>query len=308
MVDIGKEKYLYLYLDNETMTGYVGETKDPKTRHSKHKYDTWPGRNDLINKIKDPPIIKADFKNMTAVQFAEHAVYEKYKDLGYDMLQKPPHPNIFKKYYDRIDDCKICGELGCDFTKERLEYILAVHHISKLCPICNKPFYYDPIRYQNKNKFNKKIYCSSYCSRISRIGSYNISKLCPVCNKAFSFDKEKHQNIVAFKKQVYCSYSCLNKSKGSRNVSKLCPGCNKPFYFDRKKHYNSRFKKQIYCSHNCYLNSKSSKSYNVSKLCPVCNKSFYFDLKKYGSLSRFQERIYCSRSCSDRRGKVYSNE
>jgi hypothetical protein len=169
MVDNGKDKYLYLYLDNESMTGYVGETKNIKNRHRQHKRDIWPGRKELVSKIGEPVAIKADFKSMTAVKFAEHATYLKYKDLGYDMLQKPPHPNIFKKYHNRVDECKICDELGCDFTKERLEYILAVHRVSKLCEMCQKPFYYDPVKHGHIIKFNNTKCCSLSCASKGRI-------------------------------------------------------------------------------------------------------------------------------------------
>jgi hypothetical protein len=403
MVNI-KEKYLYLYLDNETMTGYVGETQRGLRRYTEHKKSNVKARADLVKKVGKPVPIKTNFKNMTAIYFAEHAAYEMYKDKGYDMLQDPPHPNIFAKYKDRIDDCKICDELGCDFTKERLEYILAVHRVSKLCPGCNKPFYYDSIKHSSENDFNKRIFCSYDCMNQSRIsgsynisklcntcnkpfyfdkskykslpafnqkfycsydctwkgqstGSYNVSKLCPTCNKPYYYDKEKHSNLPEFNRMKYCSEPCAKKGfrtgshnvsklcptcnkpfyfkrekhrgipqfnrtvycsntcsvKGkwnldSYNISKLCPGCNKPFYFDKEKHFNNKFKKQIYCSHNCYSNSKRSYSRNVSKLCPVCNKPFYFNKEKYRNVSRFNERTHCSYGCSDRRGKVHSNE
>jgi hypothetical protein len=171
MVDIGK--YLYLYLDNESMTGYVGETKNLKKRHMNHKGSIWPGRRELVSKIGEPVTIKTDFKSMTAVQFAEHTAYELYKGLGYDMLQKPPHPNVFKKYKDRVDDCKICDELGCDFTKERLEYILAVHRVSKLCPACEKIFYFDPLKHQQIETFNRIECCSHSCAAKKRYNDPN---------------------------------------------------------------------------------------------------------------------------------------
>jgi hypothetical protein len=201
--ELENRKLLYLYLDNESMNGYVGETKDLKRRHMEHKGDIWPGRRELVSKI-DPVIIKADFNNMNAVKFAEHAGYLMYKEKGYNMLQKPPHPNIFAKYKDRIDDCKICDELGCDFTKERLEYILAVHRVSKLCPQCNKPFYYDSAKHSNISDFNKRIYCSKDCSNKARYntGSYNVSKLCVQCNKPFYHDPIKYKYINAFKKKI----------------------------------------------------------------------------------------------------------
>jgi hypothetical protein len=163
MVD-PKKKRLYLYLDNESMTGYVGETNNLKRRHMDHKGDIWPGRRELVSKIGEPVVIKADFNNMKAVWFAEHAVYEKYKAEGYDMLQKPPHPNVFKKYHDRVNSCQICDELGCDFSKERLDYILAVHRVSKLCECCQEVFYYDPVKHGTENKFNDRIYCSKSCA------------------------------------------------------------------------------------------------------------------------------------------------
>jgi hypothetical protein len=146
------------------MTGYVGETKDLNRRHMEHKGSIWPGRRELVSKIGEPVIIKTDFKNMKAVQFAEHAAYEKYKAEGYDMLQKPPHPNIFKKYKNKVDSCKICDELGCDFTKERLQYIFAVHRVSKICDECEKVFYYDPKKYRTEKIFNKRKYCSKSCA------------------------------------------------------------------------------------------------------------------------------------------------
>jgi hypothetical protein len=145
------------------MTGYVGETNNLKRRCSEHKRkDKWPGRPELVNKI-NPVIIKADFKNITAVRFAEHAAYEMYKEKGYDMLQKPPHPNIFTKYKDRVDECKICDELGCDFTKEKLEYILVVHRVSKLCDYCQEPFYFDPVKHKHITTFNRVKCCSKTC-------------------------------------------------------------------------------------------------------------------------------------------------
>jgi hypothetical protein len=248
------------------MTGYVGETKNLKRRHIQHRDDIWPGRRELVSKIGDPVVIKADFKNMNAVKFAEHAVYEKYKDLGYDMLQKPPHPNIFNKYKDRVDDCKICDELGCDFTKERLEYIIAVHRVSKLCmnPACNKPFYFDPIKH-NWHHFKKQKYCSYICN----------------------------SKIIGEKKQ-----------SGSFNVSKLCMNltCNKPFYFDKNKYGSLQdFNKITFCSNICRAKEKyNTGSYNISKLCPVCNKVLYFSKKKYQGLKKFNERTFCSVVCANK--------
>jgi hypothetical protein len=313
MVDIGKDKLLYLYLDNESMTGYVGETKDLKTRHRDHKYDDyiyedkWSGRHELVSNI-DPVIIKTDFKNMNAVKFAEHAVYEKYKAEGYDMLQRPPHPNIFKKYHDRVDDCKICDELGCDFTKERLEYILAVHRVSKLCPVCNKPFYYDSKKHGGLQKFNKQKTCSYTCFNKNRwnTGSYNVSKLCPVCNKPFYYEHKKHRALPVFNRQSSCSKSCniKNLSSGSYNVSKLCEKCNKPFYYYDNKNALPTFNKLKYCSHDC---STKTGSENVSKLCPVCNKVFHFNKERHRGHARFNITTYCSISCSNT-GRSYKND
>jgi hypothetical protein len=307
MVDIGKDKLLYLYLDKESITAYVGETIDFESRKEDHvKYDSkyedkYPGRAYLMENI-EPVIIKADFKNMDAVYFAEHAAYEKYKELGYRMVQKPPHPNIFAKYHDRIDDCKICDELGCDFTKERLEYILAVHRVSKLCPTCNKPFYFDPKKYQSENAFNEKTYCSKDCHYKSA-GSRNISRLCPTCNKPFYYNSVKHAgSLPKFNETTYCSNTCSMKGKyntGSYNVSKLCPTCNKIFYFDKKKHVSTlTFNERTYCSHICA--NKGSVSHNVSKLCPICNKVFYYDNKKYKGLKNFNKQKGCSFSHSQK--------
>jgi hypothetical protein len=219
MGDIGKDKILYLYLDKESMTAYVGETVDIESRKRDHaKYDAmyeskYPGRAYLMQNI-EPVEIKADFKSMKAVYFAEHATYEKYNELGYKMVQKPPHPNIFAKYKDRINDCKICDELGCDFTKERLEYILAVYRVSKLCMSqdCNKVFYYDPIRHGTEKNFNRRKYCSSDCYNKARsAGSKNVSKFCLQCEKLFYFDKNKHKSIATFNRIECCSFSCGGK-------------------------------------------------------------------------------------------------
>jgi hypothetical protein len=162
MIDI-KKKRLYLYLDNESMTGYVGETQRGLLRHNEHKKSVKFDRAALVKKVGKPVTIKTDFNKLKAVWFAEHAAYLMYKEKGYDMLQDPPHPNIFAKYKDRVDDCKICDELGCDFTKERLEYILAVHRVSKLCDYCKKPFYYDPTKHRHINNFNNIKCCSHTC-------------------------------------------------------------------------------------------------------------------------------------------------
>jgi hypothetical protein len=274
MVDIGK--YLYLYLDNESMTGYVGETNDLKNRHRQHKGSIWPGRRELVSKIGEPVIIKTDFKNMKAVQFAEHAAYEKYKAEGYDMLQKPPHPNIFNKYKDRVDDCKICDELGCDFTKERLEYILAVHRVSKLCPVCEKPFYYDPKKFGRLQNFYGQKYCSYVCSNKDmgikkRKNSFNVSKLCKQCKKVFYFDKKKHNTVKQFNKLKFCSYSCRGKNTGiklhtsSFNISKLCEVCDKLFYFDKKKHNTvKQFNKLKFCSISCTVNGENNPKASIN--------------------------------------------
>jgi hypothetical protein len=303
-----ENKYLYLYLDNEFMTGYVGETKNLKRRHMDHKGDIWPGRRELVSKIGEPVVIKADFKNMNAVKFAEHAVYEKYKAEGYDMLQKPPHPNIFKKYKDRIDDCQICDELGCDFTKERLEYILAVHRISKLCPICNKPFYFDPVKHDRIDRFYERTYCSLVCvGKSQREDSGEDFNVCEHCGKKFYYDWKKHHSYKRFNKKKYCSKKCEVKAihKDSIKIFKVCEYCGEKFYFDREKYRGpGSFKKVKYCSTTCSNRAKGKLqcqgSYNVSKLCmcPTCNKPFYYDKNKHRSIPNFNKRTYCSLKCS----------
>jgi hypothetical protein len=159
-----KKKRLYLYLDDESMTGYVGETQRGLLRHTEHNKSIKVARSALVKKVGKPVTIKADFNKLKAVYFAEHAAYEMYKEKGYNMLQDPPHPSIFEKYHDRIDDCKICDELGCDFTKERLEYILAVHRVSKLCDNCQEPFYFDPVKHKHITIFNRVKCCSKSCA------------------------------------------------------------------------------------------------------------------------------------------------
>jgi hypothetical protein len=299
-----KDKIVYLYLDNKTMTGYVGETKELEVRDGNHKkydimYDAkYPGRSTLMNNTDPVPL--TDLLSKKEAWFVEHSLYEKYKEKGYDMLQKPPHPNLWERNKDKINNCKICDELGCNFTKERLEYILAVHRVSKLCPECNKPFYYDPVKHNGLPEFDKRIYCSRNCYEKNKsVGSYNVSKLCEYCNKPFSFDRIRHQFLSVFDQKRFCSRGCATKGRyntGSINISKLCPACNKPFY-PRKGQALTDFNKQKSCSIYCNHKIKRSSSYNVSKLCLTCNEPFYFDIKKHCSVTIFNKLNNCSKSC-----------
>jgi hypothetical protein len=186
-VDMGKDKIVYLYLDNKTMTGYVGETKDINFRDGRHKkydikYDAkYPGRSVLMNNADPVPL--TDLLTQNEAWFIEHSLYEKYKEKGYTMLQKPPHPNLWKRNKDKINNCKICDELGCNFTKERLEYIMAIHRVSKLCECCQEPFYYDSIKHNHINLFNERRFCSKRCASTGKIVSEETRKKLSKANK-----------------------------------------------------------------------------------------------------------------------------
>jgi hypothetical protein len=307
-----KDKIVYLYLDNKTMTGYVGETKELDVRDDVHKkydikYDVkYPGRSVLMNNTDPVPL--TDLLTKKEAWFVEHSLYEKYKERGYDMLQKPPHPNLWKRNKDKINNCKICDELGCNFTKERLEYIMAVHRVSKLCDECNNPFYFDPMKHKLESIFNSRKYCSNKCVGKANIkGSIEDFKICEHCGKKFYFDRDKYQSFRHFNSRKFCSNDCSNKHAGkeravdTKDVFKICPQCNKRFYYDGKKKHHSvkRFLEiRKYCSTECKADAERIGSEKDFKICLECNKPFYYDKKKYKSLKNFKERKFCSKSCS----------